>query len=125
MIVVTSKEVAMAGRKIRDAADARACLTAMKATRGASRGRWAREHGIDGRSLNAWQVNLGRRAMPPARQQPARQRPARLVELVATTSAATAAPARYVVRCGTLAIELDERFDEATLLRLLRVVASC
>jgi hypothetical protein len=120
VIVVTFKEVAMAGRKIRDAADARACLTAMKATRGASRGRWAREHGIDGRSLNAWRVNLGRRTAWSARQ-----RPARLVELVATTSAATAAPARYVVRCGTLAIELDEHFDEATLLRLLRVVASC
>jgi transposase-like protein len=107
----------MAGRKIRDAADARACLAAAKAQRGMSRARWAREHGIDGRSLNAWRVNLERgSAARPKRT------PLRLVELVPS---ARVAAARYVVRCGQLAIELDEHFDEATLRRLLRVVAAC
>ena len=108
----------MAGRKIRDAADARACLKAMKATRGVSRAQWAREHGIDGRSLTAWRINLGRSA-------PSRQRRARMVELVATPAGSSAGPARYVVLCGKLAVEVDGGFDEATLLRLLRVVASC
>lgn len=109
----------MAGRKIRDAADARACLRAMNAAGGGvSRARWAREHGIDGRSLSAWRINLGRAA--PA----LRQSRARLVELVATP-AASSTPVRYVVQCGKLAVEVDERFDEATLRRLLQVVASC
>ena len=76
----------MAGRKIRDAADARACLKAMKAARGVSKAQWAHEHGIDGRSLTAWRINLGRAA--PSRQQ------ARLVELVATPAGTSARPAR-------------------------------
>jgi transposase-like protein len=81
------------------------------------RAEWARRHGIDGRSLNAWRVNLsrgGRAGAAAAR--------VRLVELV---PAAEPAPVRYVVRCGDLAVEVDEHFDDATLLRLLRVVASC
>jgi hypothetical protein len=28
---------------------------------GLTAGEWAREHGIDGRSLNAWRMNLARR----------------------------------------------------------------
>lgn len=116
MIVVTLKEVAMAGRKIRDAVDARACI---KAANGVSLGEWAREHKIDGRSLTAWKHNLGRRS-----RQTARPAPARLVELVAAP-ATSAGPGRYVVHCGALAVEVDARFDEETLRRLLRVVASC
>jgi len=108
----------MAGRKIRDAADARARLKAMKAARGVSHAQWAREHGIDGRSLTAWRINLGRAA-------PSRPRQARLVELVATPAGSLAGPARYVVLCGKLSVEVDGSFEEATLLRLLRVVASC
>jgi hypothetical protein len=119
VIVVTSKEVAMAGRKIRDSADARACIKAANAANGVSLGEWAREHGIDGRSLTAWKNNLGRRS-----RRTARRVPARLVELVAAP-AANAAHVRYVVHCGVRAVEVDARFDEETLRRLLRVLASC
>jgi hypothetical protein len=119
VIVVASKEVAMAGRKINDAADARACMRAM-AARGVNRADWAREHGIDGRSLNAWRINLGHRGNPPE-SRPARPR---VVELVAT-AAIESEPVRFVVRCGALVVEVDPRFDEQALRRLLRVVASC
>jgi len=108
----------MAGRRIRDAADARACLTAVKAARGVSRGEWAREQGIDGRSLNAWRINLGRRGTPAANQ-----RRVRLVELVPTRAAQPSV--RYAVRCGKFVVEIDERFDESALRRLLQVVAAC
>jgi hypothetical protein len=37
----------------------------------------------------------------------------------------TLAERRYLVRCGKLAVEVDDDFDEATLARLLRVVAAC
>ncbi len=108
----------MAGRKIRDAADARASLSA-SARSELSRVEWARHHGIDGRSLNAWCLNLARRNR--SRAEP---RPVRLVELVPT---ATARPTtgRYLVRCGDLEVEVDGGFDDGTLARLLRVVASC
>jgi len=120
VIVAASKEVAMAGRKIKDAAEARDCMRAAKVARGVGRSAWAREHGIDGRSLNAWRINLRRRAKPAA----SRLVPARLVELVAAP-AISSEPVRFVVRCGALAVEVDQRFDEQALLRLLRVVASC
>ncbi|MFT7520038.1 MAG: hypothetical protein ACI9MC_002182, partial [Kiritimatiellia bacterium] len=42
----------MAGRKIRDEQEARRCLTAA-AQSSQKRADWAREHGIDARSLNA------------------------------------------------------------------------
>ncbi|HET8927598.1 MAG TPA: hypothetical protein VFN24_07180 [Microbacterium sp.] len=44
-----------------------------------------------------------------------------MVELVP----AAAPAARYVVRVGAMTVEVDERFDEATLGRLLRVLAAC
>ena len=44
----------------------------------------------------------------------------RLVELVP----ALPTP-RYVVRCGQLCVEVGDGFEEATLLRLLRVLAAC
>ena len=110
----------MAGRKIRDAADAHACLNAEKVVRGRKRVEWARDHGIDGRSLNAWRINLRRQGKPAAR----RTGSARLVELVAAP-AISSEPVRFVVRCRAMAVEVDPHFDEAALLRLLRVVASC
>jgi hypothetical protein len=108
----------MAGRKVRDAADARACLDAAEAS-GLTRAAWARQQGIDGRSLNAWHNNLARRAS--GESSPATMR---LVELVPTAHAAPA-PVRYVVRCGEFAVEVDARFEDETLARLLRVVSSC
>jgi len=109
----------MPGRKIRDAADARACLKAARSARGKSRAQWAREHGIDGRSLNAWHVNLSRRGKRAGGGK------TRLVELVASPVAQPRRPAQYVVRYGELSIELDDHFNEQTLRRLLEVVAGC
>jgi hypothetical protein len=48
-----------AGRKTDDEREARACL---KAAKEENLGRWARAHGIDGRSPNAWRINLEARA---------------------------------------------------------------
>lgn len=106
----------MAGRKTRDAADARRCLRAVQSS-GLGRVEWAHEHGIDARSLNVWRLNLARGAKPEPTGLPMR-----LVELVAS---AAPVDVRYVVRVGDLAVEVDDRFDDVTLRRLLRVVASC
>ena len=62
----------MAKRKIRDEADAQACLSA-QASSGLTLSAWARREGIDGRSLNLWRVNLARWGASAPR--------ARLVEL--------------------------------------------
>lgn len=88
-------------RKIEDEGEARRCLSAAKAAR-LTAGEWAREHGIDGRSLNAWRINLSR-----------------------PTSEREMQPLRLVVRVGELAVEVDADFDDATLERLVRVLRSC
>ncbi len=53
-------------RKIWGERDARACVKAAK-TAGLGLGAWARAHGVDGRSLHAWAVNLGLVARPAAK----------------------------------------------------------
>lgn len=124
----------MAGRKIEDATEARECLSSAKAS-GLTNAEWAQQEGIDGRSLNAWRVNLGRgsesrgakRSSKGSRVGKSKPTAPRLVELVPVASmprAAAMAP-RYAVRCGELTIELDELFEEEPLRRLLRVVTSC
>lgn len=60
----------MAGRKIEDEAEARSCLKAAVAS-GEGRAVWARRHGIDGRSLNAWRVNLEAQPMNGSSSGPA------------------------------------------------------
>ena len=83
---------------------------------GRARASWARARGIDPRSLHAWWLNLGGRGR---REEVSSLR---LVELVVESPSSWP---RYVVRVGDVAIEVDERFDGATLKRLLRVVATC
>jgi len=100
------------GRKITGEQEARTYLRAARAA-GQTPGEWAREHGIDGRSLNMWRVNL-QRSEPSA---------VRLVELVPSPPAA--AEARYLVRVGEVVVELGDDFQEQTLVRLLRVLRSC
>jgi len=104
-----------AGRKIRGSRDARACLEAVRSS-GVSRGEWARAHGIDGRSLHAWERNLARRG------QVVEPSP-RIVELVPAPVSRPAA--RYVLRVGVFAIELDGDFDEAVVVRLVRALGAC
>ena len=56
-----------AKRKIRDAQDARQCLEAAQAS-GKGRQAWAQKHGIDGRSLYAWEKKLAFNETQPAKR---------------------------------------------------------
>jgi hypothetical protein len=99
-------------RGVRDEADARACLEDM-ARSGMTLKAWANANGVDGRSLQAWVMTLSRRARSATR----------FVELVAEVP--TRPIARYVVRLGDVAVEVDDHFHDDTLGRLLAVVAAC
>jgi hypothetical protein len=116
-------------RKIEDERDARACLAAVRAA-GGDVGTWARAHGVDGRSLNAWRVNLSRRSSGERRERSKRAPrtqlaplAARLVELVPAPSAVGAA--RYSMRIGTAAVEFGDDFREDTLRRVVAMLRSC
>lgn len=70
-------------KKVTDEREARRCLAAGERA-GLTAGEWARERGIDGRSLHAWQMNVERRgtsAGPRRRKRKAATKRA-LVELV-------------------------------------------
>lgn len=103
-------------RKIVDARDARACVKAAKAA-GLGLGAWARRHGVDGRSLHAWSVNLGLASSALARPG--------LIELVPRGVPAGPGPARYVVRIGETAVEVGDDFEDDTLARVVRVLRAC
>ncbi len=105
-------------RKIEDERDARACLKAAKAA-GLSAGEWARQHGVDGRSLNAWRINLARGGAKATTTSPQ----PRLIELV--PASLPRVEARYVVRVAGAEIEVTDAFDEETLVRLVRALRSC
>jgi hypothetical protein len=114
----------MSGRKIVDERDARSSLAAARRS-GLSLGAWGRSHGIDGRSLRAWSINLARGAMASSAPRRTRQQDCspRLVELV---PAPTPSPQpRFVVRVGVFAVEVAGGFDDAELRRLLAVLAAC
>ena len=90
------------------------------------RGEWARAHGIDGRSLNVWGVNLARRATPaaPRRRKPKAPRPTHaLVELVpAGSSAKLAVGGRYVLEVAGARVEFGDDGSVATLRRVLEAL---
>jgi hypothetical protein len=108
----------MAGRRIDDEQEARRCLAAARSARGGL-ATWAPAHGIDGRSLNAWRVNLERRGVPRRRAVAPK-----LVELV---PAVVASPmrARYVLRVNGVELEVGDDFNEASLRRLVCLLKSC
>ncbi|MBZ0234578.1 MAG: hypothetical protein K8M05_19760 [Deltaproteobacteria bacterium] len=118
-------------RKITDEQEARRCLAAARRT-GESAGVWARANGIDGRSLNAWRVNLARRGASGNRTRPrvTSRAPtamvvgprAALVELVA---ASPPGAARYVVHVGELRVEVGDDFGPETLRRIVEVLRAC
>lgn len=109
----------MAGRRIFNEQDARRCLAAVKSSR-ADLGTWARAHGVDGRSLNLWRVNLSRRGTP----RPRAVKPVRLVELVpAVPHSVPRGP--YVLRVGGVELEVGDQFDEQSLRRLVGLLKSC
>jgi hypothetical protein len=102
-------------RKVIDERDARACLAAAQAA-GQATADWAREYGVDGRSLNAWRINLAQRASTTVPKP-------RLVELVPMSTSGT--DARYVVRLTDAEIEMADAFREETLVRIVRALRSC
>jgi hypothetical protein len=111
-------EAAMAGRKVRDAHEARQLLESAERA-GISLATCARRHGIDGRSLNAWRMNFQRSAAPSAPD-------LRLVELVARRDVDLAghdAPIR--IRHGDFVVEVPTDVDETLLLRVLSALAAC
>lgn len=114
-------------RRIRDEADARACLEAARAA-GLTPHAWARSNGVAPRSMSWWrervalidgQVRRERsrvtRTCPPPSP--------RLVEVALPVR--PPASARYEVMVGRCRVVVEDDFAEATLARLLRVVASC
>ena len=113
--MIVRSEVEMAGRRIQDEWEAREAL-AQVAVAGMNRVAWAREQGIDPRSLNAWRVNL-------ARRERGERGPLRLVELVAEPRAAVARSVH--VRCGAFDIHVTADVDDRLLARVLAAVASC
>ncbi|HEX5449666.1 MAG TPA: hypothetical protein VFW85_06370 [Gaiellaceae bacterium] len=104
-------------RKIEDARDARACVKAARAA-GLSLGAWARRHGVDGRSLHAWSVNMARASSTTAIV----AKP-RLVELVPTS--APRGSARYILRVSDAVVEVGDDFCDETLARVVRVLRAC
>ena len=108
----------MRTRKIRDEADAKACLAAVRAA-GGDRLAWSRAHGVDARSLNAWRVALERRAASKRRAAAA----PKLIELV--QSSAPRAAARYVLDVGSARVEFDDSCSADTLQRVVRALRAC
>jgi hypothetical protein len=107
----------MERRKISGEAEARSALHAIKQA-GVSLKEWAKEQGVDGRSLHAWKMVLTRRAGGMARP----RRKAALVELVPT---APVSSARYAMRVGELSFEFGDDASEEMLRRAAGVLRSC
>ena len=101
----------MAGRKIRDEAEALAIVKTAR-ERGEEPAALAVSLGIDGRSMNAWRMTLQRTGRLTA-----------MVELVPVDLAPT--EARYRVLAGGRVIEVGDDFRSDTLARLLEVVEAC
>ena len=113
-------------RKIEDERDARRCLLAAERA-GQRAGEWARAHGVDGRSLHAWQVNLARgltATAPRPRVLTPASRTHALVELVPAASAARTA-GRYVLEVAGARVEFGDDASVATLRRVLEALRSC
>jgi hypothetical protein len=105
------------GRKIRDETEAMACLAAV-ARSSLSRREWARAHGIDGRSLNSWRLNLERRGRS------AEMTALRLVEVFAGETAARDhnASTPIVLHAGPFSLKVPEGVGEQHLCVVLRAV---
>jgi hypothetical protein len=113
-----------AGRKIEDESEARRCLSAARRS-GLSAGDWARAQGIDGRSLHAWQMNLGRggSSRDRGRKPKAARAMGALVELVPAAPVVSAAGGgRYVLEVGGARVEFGDNVSVATLRRVLEAL---
>ena len=104
-------------RMMVDEKDARRCLSAA-ARSGETLREWARRHGVDGRSLQAWQRNLARRSSSGS--------PVKAAKLVELIPLETPTPsARYVIRVGEASVEVGDDFDAGTLRRLVELLRAC
>lgn len=118
------------GRKIESEFEAVRCLRAAE-REGLSAGAWARAHGVDGRSLHAWRMNLSRRGTTsPVKRRKKRSKLATaahpLVELVPVANTVVAqGQGRYALVVGGARIEFDDGASTATLRRVLEVLRSC
>jgi transposase-like protein len=111
-------------RKIDDEEDARRCLAAAGRS-GLTPRDWARENGVDARSLNTWRINLGRRRAV-GELQPAALTLVELVPRRATASEqARSFGARYVLELGGARLEFGDDVSAATLRRVVEVLRSC
>lgn len=117
-----------AGKKIEDESEARRCLQAAR-REGLSSGEWGRAHGIDGRSLHAWKVNLERGGARASARRPRRKASPTtraLVELVATSPSVTVVGGgRYVLEVAGARLEFGDDVSVVTLRRVLEVLRSC
>ena len=103
-------------RNVRDKRDAMALLDELEDS-GLELSAFCASRGVDGRSLNCWRKNLGESASPRPTSQGLR-----LVEVMGPAEVASAA---YKICIDGVCIEVDDHFREATLVRLLRVAATC
>jgi hypothetical protein len=114
-------------RKIEDEREAVRCLRAAE-REGVSGGEWARAHGVDGRSLHAWQMNLARRGSS-VRRRKARSKPVptthALVELLPGPAPTARGAGRYVLEVGGARVEFGDDASVATLRRVLEALRSC
>ena len=99
-------------RKVRDENDAQKLLVDWERS-GLDISAFCARVGVDGRSLNCWRVNLGRR------EETKTAPPLRFLEVVGTQAAPRA---EYRIRVGELVVEVDDDFREDTLCRILRAV---
>ena len=100
------------GRRLVSESEARRCLADLGRS-GLSLNGWCRQHGVSYSSLYGWRRRLSEPAVP-------------LVELVATPTPPTTpkATARYAVVVGDVQVVVGDDFADATLVRLLKVVAA-
>lgn len=114
-------------RKVEDERDAVGCLRAAERL-GLSPGDWARAHGVDGRSLHAWQMNLARRgtSSPSKRRKRTPSVAAHaLVELIPAVTPVAAGSGRYALVVGGARIEFADDVSVTTLRRVLEALRSC
>ncbi len=116
-----------AGRRIADEAEARRCIRAAERA-GQGAGEWGRAHGIDGRSLRTWKLNLERRQTPGVVRHRAAEARASvagaLVELV-PREPVSLAPARYLLEMGGARLAFGDDVSADTLRRVLQALRSC
>ena len=117
------------GRKIEDEREAVRCLRAAE-RRGLSAGDWARAHGVDGRSLHAWEMNLSRRGTTSPRKRrkgssKATSTAHALVELVPAATTTSERLGRYALVVGGARVEFGDDVAVATLRRVLEALRPC